>query len=1076
MRKHIVLFILILLISANGWSQSSLITMRIPDTTFVKGSIIDLPVYADSSLTDKNVISYALQLNYDQSYFQVLSVFITGTISASFGDPNVNTSVPGKISVAGAGTSPLSGIGKFIFIRLKVLNAGYTNITFSGSDNSYFNEGNPVMGFTNGYININSPPSINVSPNEGIICKGEQFQFGVYGGTAPYQWFVTNPSVASISSTGLLDGVQTGLTKVVVQDNNGIRDTTDNNIEIRALRLIIADTLSTWKNAYIDVPVNTTSLDGLNITSGNFSLSVDTNIMRPVGVVQTGTILDSYGSPSINIDSEGVISIGFAGSTALSGSGTLLYVRYRISAINSGSTNILISNILFNQNILAGYTNGRFTVRNFNNISISPNSGSLITGETQMFTVDGGGTPPFTWSVDNSVLASINQSGLMTTYKSGIVRISVIDAVGASAYSGDIMIYDASINIPDTITCPETLEFYYPISIKSLPSGKSIFSVQATVNFDTTYLAFLDIDMTGTLTEGWTYAKNTSYGQVILAGSGSSSFNSNGTILNLKFSFKTAFTNGATTSVNLNNFVLNEGSPYPLVDNSGSIASVTIGSAGTISGTGTVCQGQTNINYYVSSITNATGYVWAIPTGASIVSGENTNSIWVDYSNSAASGNITVYGNSVCGNGNVSPDYVVTINPLPGDAGTITGQVTFCPGENAVTYTVPDIAEATSYTWTLPSGATGSSTTNTILVDYDISAISGDIIVNGQNSCGSGTPSVLFVSVNPSPSDAGTISGNTTVCKGESSVSYTVPEITDAISYIWSLPSGATGTSTTNTISVDFGMSAVSGDITVKGHNVCGDGTISSLSVTVNSSPSDAGTISGNTTVCQGEDAVIYTLPEIANASSYIWTLPTGATGASTTNTITVDFGISAVSGNISVRGQNSCGNGVISSLSVVVNSKPATPVVTLNADTKTLHSNAVNGNQWYKGDTLLINSTDQEYIATATGNYSVIVTNNGCSSDQSNVLNVTIIGIESLLYNNSIKVFPNPVSDELIIEIEDGIQKRNFEILNSLGQSIYKGNIVERAVVQTTSFSSGIYFIRLGNGNTFEFRKIVKK
>ena len=38
-------------------------------------------------------------------------------------------------------------------------------------------------------------------------------------------------------------------------------------------------------------------------------------------------------------------------------------------------------------------------------------------------------------------------------------------------------------------------------------------------------------------------------------------------------------------------------------------------------------------------------------------------------------------------------------------------------------------------------------------------------------------------------------------------------------------------------------------------------------------------TISGTTTVCQGQAGVIYSVPAIANATGYNWTLPAGATG-----------------------------------------------------------------------------------------------------------------------------------------------------------------------------------------------------
>ena len=75
-----------------------------------------------------------------------------------------------------------------------------------------------------------------------------------------------------------------------------------------------------------------------------------------------------------------------------------------------------------------------------------------------------------------------------------------------------------------------------------------------------------------------------------------------------------------------------------------------------------ICQGQTGVIYTVPVITNATSYIWTLPFGATITAGANTNSITVDFSSSASSGNITAQGSNICGNGVVSDNFSVTIN------------------------------------------------------------------------------------------------------------------------------------------------------------------------------------------------------------------------------------------------------------------------------------------------------------------------------------------------------------------------------------------------------------------------------
>lgn len=247
-----------------------------------------------------------------------------------------------------------------------------------------------------------------------------------------------------------------------------------------------------------------------------------------------------------------------------------------------------------------------------------------------------------------------------------------------------------------------------------------------------------------------------------------------------------------------------------------------------------------------------------------------------------------------------------------------------------------------------------------------------------------------------------------------------------------------------------------------------------SLPVAVNSLTAAAGTISGSTTVCQGQNSVSYTVPAIANATTYLWTLPGGASGTSTTNTIVVSYGASAVSGNITVKGTNLCGEGAVSTLPVTVNVKPTTPVITLNG--AVLQSDAPIGNQWYNQFGIINGATGQNYTATVSGDYYVIVTLSGCSSDPSNIINVTVIGIPDVEANRIIKVYPNPVQHELIIEIDKNDEKVNFDIYDSKGQVVYRGNLIDRTLVNTGNLSSGVYLIKFDNGKTIELKKIIVK
>ena len=240
------------------------------------------------------------------------------------------------------------------------------------------------------------------------------------------------------------------------------------------------------------------------------------------------------------------------------------------------------------------------------------------------------------------------------------------------------------------------------------------------------------------------------------------------------------------------------------------------------------------------------------------------------------------------------------------------------------------------------------------------------------------------------------------------------------------------------------------------------------ITITVNPLPVEAGAISGTTLVCQGENSLTYTVPPITNATSYIWTLPTGATGTSITNSITVNYGASAVSGNIIVKGINSCGDGVSTSLPITVNIKPNTPIISQTGNI--LNSNASSGNQWYNQNGLIVNAVSQNYNLVSDGNYYVIVTNsNGCSSNPSNILNAIVLGVNNYELDNLI-LYPNPIIKILHIEIEKEFTGTIYDIT---GKTLINVNSKD---IDVSSLSPGIYLLDIISENKHYTKKLIKQ
>jgi gliding motility-associated-like protein len=222
--------------------------------------------------------------------------------------------------------------------------------------------------------------------------------------------------------------------------------------------------------------------------------------------------------------------------------------------------------------------------------------------------------------------------------------------------------------------------------------------------------------------------------------------------------------------------------------------------AQSITGTTLVCPGTTQ-SYSVPAILNATSYQWTLPANAYITTGSGTNSISVYFAPNASTGNITVYGINSCGNG-VSSTLAVTVSALPAAAGVISGKAMVCHGETNVIYSVAAIANATSYTWTIPSGATfvGGQGTSQIIVSYPSSASSGTITVLGSNPCGTGTSASLAITVVPSPQLTLNAPSGEITCAG-TAVSVSATSTTTGATFSWQGINGghiAAGANTAN--------------------------------------------------------------------------------------------------------------------------------------------------------------------------------------------------------------------------------------------------------------------------------------
>ncbi|MGA2624160.1 MAG: cohesin domain-containing protein [Bacteroidota bacterium] len=557
-RLHFMILVLVFVLAHPFAAGQVLLSFR--DTTLTRGTTVLIPVYVDSSLTGLNVTSYQLDVVYSTYGIHIDSAVSAGTMTAGWGSPTINVTA-GEIRVAAAGTGALNGTGVLVYLRLSLLPNAPIDYSSLGFLSALLNEGTPSTVTRNGSISIVSPPFITIWPNEAQVTVGETYQFSVSGGTAPYTWSSTNPSVASIDSTGLLTGIGAGFCRVAAKDNAGVVDTTG-QIEIRAFKLALRDTSVLQGKTFL-LPVYVTDLSHLDVFSGQFSISYSKNLLTALGTDETGTLLQSFGASTVNITPEKIM-VSFAGHSRLNGVGVqvLLYVRFKVSDVNAWTSDLTIADLLFNENLSGSTLNSYFTAVSKSSLTVSPGTANVVAGDSVQFTVYGIAIAPLTWSITDSSIASISNTGVLRAIRSGSLRVSVMDSVGSTGSSDVIHLYDLYVAVRDTSGAPrETVE----VAITMGHSASGISSAQLTLRFDGDNLNAIDLVTAGTLSAGWATSISTSAGYCTIAAAGAGAVSGPGVLLKVRFVIHDSAP-GWTYRISMVGLLLNEGTPagYPL--------------------------------------------------------------------------------------------------------------------------------------------------------------------------------------------------------------------------------------------------------------------------------------------------------------------------------------------------------------------------------------------------------------------------------------------------------------------------------------------------------------------------------
>lgn len=283
--------------------------------------------------------------------------------------------------------------------------------------------------------------------------------------------------------------------------------------------------------------------------------------------------------------------------------------------------------------------------------------------------------------------------------------------------------------------------------------------------------------------------------------------------------------------------------------------------------------------------------------------------------------NVVMTSNLACATGSPATSNSVTmvVNPTVAASVSITADKNNICAGTSVTFTPTPVGggAAPTYQWYKNNVAVATGAT------YSYIPVNNDVIkvqMTSNATCATGSPATsnsITMQVNPIITASVTISVNqNNVCSGTSVTFTAAPVGGGTPSYQWFKNTVAVGTGAT------YSYAPADGDVVyavMTSSASCASGSpATSNSITMGVKPlvAAAGPITGPALFTPGTTGVAYSVSPIANATSYIWAYSgTGVTINGSGANVLLDFSASATSGQITVKGRNSCGDGASSSI-----------------------------------------------------------------------------------------------------------------------------------------------------------------
>ena len=119
---------------------------------------------------------------------------------------------------------------------------------------------------------------------------------------------------------------------------------------------------------------------------------------------------------------------------------------------------------------------------------------------------------------------------------------------------------------------------------------------------------------------------------------------------------------------------------------------------------------------------------------------------------------------------------------------------------------------------------------------------------------------------------------------------------------------------------------------------------------------------------------------------------------------------------------------------------------------------------------------TTQSILVGTPDTYCVTVSDsNTCSNNDCVFIDISN-GIQGVLQSKLYSVYPNPVTDRILINLTHRLSNAEIELKNSIGKLIKKIDVnnSDEISIDLSAFPKGIYFLRLNADNYSDVMKII--